>query len=131
MSKVKGVDVQVKVGSNFVAGERNATLNRSAETIDVTTKDSEGWKENEASFKEWGVDSDGLMIENDTAFEALETAFENGEAVALEIALPSGKKYSGNAIITDFPLEAPYDDEMTYSVSFVGTGALTITAAAG
>lgn len=32
--------------------------------------------------------------------------------------------FGGLAVITDYPLEAPYDDAMTYSLSFEGMGAL-------
>lgn len=130
MPKVKGVDVLVKIASNSLGGQRGASLNRSSETIDSTTKDSNGWKENEYGIKEWSVDCDGLFVESDAAYEALETAFIDGTKVSLEIAFPSGLKYSGSALITDFPLEAPYDDNVTYSVSFQGDGALTKTAAA-
>ncbi len=129
MGKIKGVDVKVKIGTAFVGGQRGATLNRSSETIDETTKDSAGWKENGAGFKEWGVDCDGLIPVDDTAYEALEDAFENGTPVELEVAEPNGKKYNGSALITDFPLEYPYDDDATYSMTFAGTGALTKTAA--
>jgi len=126
---MKGVDVLVKIGANAVGGQRGATLNRSGEAIDKTTKDSNGWKENDSGLKEWSVDCDGLLVLDDIAYGALETAFMASEAVTVEVALPGGNTYSGSAIITDFPIEAPYDDEVTYSVSFLGTGALTITPA--
>ena len=32
--------------------------------------------------------------------------------------------FGGLAVITDFPLEAPYDDSMTYSISLKGQGKL-------
>lgn len=124
---MKGVDILIKIGTTVLGGQRNATLNRSAETIDVTTKSSNGWRESVASIKDWGVDCDGLLVENDTAYTSLETAYMNGETVTVEVGFPSGTKYSGTAIITDFPIEAPYDDNVTYSVSFQGTGALTKT----
>jgi len=129
VAKIKGIDVLVKIGASAVGGQRGATLNRSGETIDTTTKDSEGWKENEAGLKEWGIDCDGLVVVDDTAYAALEAAFMASTEVTAEVAMPSGKKYSGTGIITDFPIEAPYDDEVTYSVSIVGNGALTQTEA--
>ena len=127
MPKVKGVDVVIKIGTDLLAGQRSATLNRAGETIDVTTKDSNGWKESEPGLKEWSIDCDGLFVESDTAYEALETAFINGDKVSVELGMPSGLKYSGQAIITDFPLEAPYDDNVSYSVAFAGDGELTKT----
>ena len=129
MAKIKGCKVKVKAGTLFIGGQRGATLNRSAETMDETSKDSDGWKENGVGYKEWGVDCDGLLIESNEGYEALEDAFENGTAIELDITEPSGKKYTGSAFVTDFPVEYPYDDYSTYSMSFVGTGALTRTAA--
>ena len=32
--------------------------------------------------------------------------------------------FGGLAVITDYSLEAPFDDAMTYSISFAGMGAL-------
>ena len=128
MGKVKGVNILVKIDVDgemtVVGGQRGATLNRSSEAIDVTTKDSMGWKENEYGAKEWSVDCDGLFIDNDTAYAKLEDAYMAGTKIDLEIGMPSGTTYSGAALITDFPLEMPYDESVTYSVAFVGDGAL-------
>ncbi|PER08882.1 phage major tail protein, TP901-1 family [Bacillus cereus] len=109
----------------LLAGQRNATLSRSAETVDATSKDTSGfWKENLAGFKEWSIDCDGAFIESDTAYGLLETAFINSNNVTVYIELPSGTKYKGETTITDFSLEFPYDDLVTYSISLQGSGAL-------
>ena len=42
MGKKKGVDILVSIGNNVLGGQRNATLNRSSESMDSTSKDSEG-----------------------------------------------------------------------------------------
>ncbi|SHK48969.1 phage major tail protein, TP901-1 family [Paramaledivibacter caminithermalis] len=130
----KGVDFVIKIEDgglpgtyNILGGQRGATLNRSSETIDITTKSSSGWRENEASIKEWSIEADGLLVESDTAFSDLESAYMNGTKVLVELATAAGNKYSGEALITDFPIEAPYDDTATYSVTLQGTGALTKT----
>ena len=43
MAEIKGVDVLIKIGSQVIGGQRNATIEMSAETIDTTTKSSGGW----------------------------------------------------------------------------------------
>ena len=43
MSAIKGLDVLIKVGSQVVGGQRNASLEMSAETIDTTEKSTGGW----------------------------------------------------------------------------------------
>lgn len=133
MDEIRGIDIMVSVNTGTAAvpvytavgGQRGATLNRSSETIDVSNKVSGDWKKSIAGLKEWSVDADGLLALSDAGFAALETAFEDSEEVLIQIAKGTALMYSGGAIITDFPIEAPYDDVATYSVSFTGTGALT------
>ena len=120
----RGVDVQLKIGTTFLGGQRGATLNQSTETIETTSKSSNGWKTFESSFKEWSIDCDGLIPENDTAFSALKTAYGAGTAIEVSILDKGGDGYEGSAIITDFPLEWLYDDTATYSLTLQGTGPL-------
>lgn len=132
MDEIRGIDILVSVNTGTaetpvytaVGGQRGATLNRSSETIDVSNKVSGDWKKSISGLKEWSVDADGLLALTDAGFAALETAFNNSTEVLIQIAKGIELVYSGNAIITDFPIEAPYDDVATYSVSFTGTGAL-------
>ena len=124
---IVGSKVKVYIGTVtgvVLAGQRSATLNRSAETIDTTTKDGDGWAESESGMKSWSIDCDGAYIESDAAYGTLETAFLAGTKVDAYIQFPSGAKYSGKVVITDFPLEFPYDDLVTYSISLQGSGAL-------
>jgi TP901-1 family phage major tail protein len=131
MSKIAGVTVllSVKQGENYVTvgGQSGATLNRTSNIIEVTSKDANGWQESIAGVKGWGIDCDGFLVEGDTAYEALETAWINGDKVECKIALPSGKTYTGLGFISEFPNEYPSDDAVTFSLSITGTGALTIT----
>lgn len=129
--KVAGVDVLLKVkkGASYVAvgGQKGASLSRSAETIDVTDKNSEGWAESIVGVKSWSVDCDGFVCLGDEAYELLETAFENREAIEIEIKVgdETGFTRTGSAVITDFPEEYPSDDAVTFSVSLQGASKLT------
>lgn len=110
-----------------IAGQQSLKLNRSADSIEVTTKDTgDGWKAYIAGSKEWSIDTDGLYINTDASMQALSTAFENGDPVCIKVYNKKTKKsmFGGLAVITDFPLEAPYDDSMTYSISLKGQGKL-------
>lgn len=132
MAKVSGMKVKLyikNVATGVVlGGQKSATLNRSAESMDATAKDSEGnWKEAVAGFKEWSIDADGCFVQDDAAYELLEAAFMDSTEVECYLEFPSGTKYSGKAIVTDFPIEAPFDDLVTYSLSLQGNGALAKT----
>lgn len=132
MAKIAGVDVLLyaNVGAGdktVVGGQSGATLNRETNVIEVTSKES-GWTENLAGIKSWSIECEGYVVVSDTAYDALEDKWENGEAVEVEIVVPSGNTYKGEAIIAEFPLEAPQDDAMTFSLTLQGSGALVKTA---
>ena len=131
MAKVAGVDVLVKLEDTstpgtFVTlgGQSGATLNRSTNTIDATSKDANGWAENLAGVNSWSIDCEGFIVASDAAYSDLEDAWDGRTSVKVQVLMPSGKKYTGTAIITDFPNEFPQDGAATFSLSLTGTGAL-------
>ena len=110
-----------------ISGQQGLTINRSADSIEITSKDtSGGWKAKIAGMKEWSIDNDGLYVPGDDSHGILSTAFENSEPVCVKVINGKTKKgmFGGLAVITDYPLEAPYDDAMTYSLTLEGMGAL-------
>ena len=120
----RGLDIILTINDNIVGGQRNATLNREAETIDITNKVSGGWTESMTSVKSWSIEGNGIFVVNDTALDAIETAFLNGDWVQVKVADDTWG-YTGLGVITDFPIEANYDDAATYSITITGSGALT------
>lgn len=130
---VAGKDILLAIynadGSKLLAisGQQGLTINRSADSIEITSKDTQGgWKSKIAGMKEWSIDNDGLYVPGDESHSLLSAAFDNGDPVCLKVI--NGKKkvgmFGGLAVITDYPIEAPYDDAMTYSLSLEGMGAL-------
>jgi len=137
MPAVTGVTflIQVNTGTESnptwtaVGGQRGATLNRSVDEADVTSKESLGWHEGLPTIKNWSIDFDGLVVEDDEAYKLLEAAYMESEILQVQVTTPAGNKYSGKAFLTDFPIDAPYDDAMTYTGTLQGTGPLVITPA--
>lgn len=130
---VAGKDILVMIynsdGSDLlaIAGQKGLTINRSADTIEVSSKDTEGgWKSNIAGMKEWSIDLDGVYVASDESHRVLSAAFENSDPVCLKVINNKldADLFGGLAYITDYPLEAPYDDAMTYSLTLSGNGAL-------
>lgn len=110
-----------------ISGQQGLTINRSADSIEITSKDTAGgWKSKIAGMKEWSIDNDGLYVPGDESHTLLSAAFENSEPICLKVINGKTKvgMFGGLAVITDYPLEAPYDDAMTYSLSLEGMGAL-------
>lgn len=128
-NKLAGVDVLLKASidggttKSVVGGQSGATLNRSTNVIEVTSKDGNGWAESIAGIKSWSVECEGFLVKDDAGLEALETAWENGDTIEVELEY-NGKVYSGDAILSDFPNEFPQDDAVSFSISLTGTGAL-------
>lgn len=121
---IKGMDMLVKLGVNTLGGQRGASLEMSSDAIETTAK-GESWKTQVASLKAWTVSADGLYVASDLAYKSLQTAFANGTEV--DLSLTNGTiTYSGKALISSLSVDVPYDDAMTYNVSFTGNGALTV-----
>jgi TP901-1 family phage major tail protein len=134
MAKLAGVDVLLQVESEtpgtyvIVGGQSGATLNRSTNVVDTTSKDANGWAENVAGVNSWSLECEGFIVVDDDAYGLLETAWETRATVKAQILYPNGQKYSGDCIISDFPMEYPQDGAATFSISLTGTGVLTKTA---
>ena len=125
-----------KTGDKLLAisGQQGLAINRSADTIEVTSKDTAGgWKAKIAGMKEWSIDNDGLFVPTDETHATLSEAFENADLVCIKVVNGKTKKgmFGGLAAVTDYPIEAPHDDAMTYSITLDGNGALVDLMKAG
>lgn len=128
----RGIDFLIKVNTGTaeapeytaVGAQRGASLSLSADTLDKTTKDSDGWTELLAGNKSWSISTDGLLILNDEGYMALEDAYMAGENVLVQMSTKSGALYEGEAVISTIDLEAPYDDLASYSTEITGAGKL-------
>ena len=110
-----------------VSGQQGLTINRSADAIEINSKDTMGgWKGKIAGMKEWSIDMEGLYVPTDESHKLIAKAFEDGAPICLKVINAKTKTgmFGGLAIITDYPVEAPYDDAVTYSMTFEGMGAL-------
>ena len=129
---MKGLDVLIKVNVGTseapeyvaVGAQRGASLSMASETLDKTSKDSDGWQESLSGLKSWTISTDGLLILDDEGYMALEEAYMTSENVLVQFSTKSGAMYEGDAIITTIDLDAPYDDLASYSAEFQGSGEL-------
>lgn len=138
--KLAGIDVMLYVDTdttgtapNYVllGGQGDATLNREAEEIDVSDKTSGAYGDYLTGRITWSIECDGFIVNGDPAFDVLEQAFEARRTLKVELRYPDGKTYSGEVIITEFPLEFPQDDGASFSLTLMGKGPLQISTAGG
>lgn len=110
-----------------VSGQQGLTINRTADSIEVSSKDTKGgWKSKIVGMKEWSIDNDGLYVPSDETHQQLGKAFEESKPVCIKVINAREKEgmFGGLAYVSDYSLEAPYDDAMTYSIALEGNGAL-------
>lgn len=135
MAKVKGLDIYLKVNTGTeetpvwtkVGGQKDATFDRGAATIDVTDKDSGGNEEHLPGVRNWGVSFDAFLIEDNAGFLEVEAAFDAGTQKQFQIITP-GYAYMGKATVESLSMTGPKDDAGVASFSLKGTGAFTKTA---
>ena|SRR3990167_5647021 len=122
--------IYVTVGSELVpvASSLNATLSINGSPIDVTTKDSAGWRELIAGQKSWSLAGDGKFNPeaSNYSFSDLFGLLSAGSEVVVRISeeISGDTYYEGSALVTALEMSAPMDDASTFSFTFEGTGEL-------
>jgi TP901-1 family phage major tail protein len=127
---MRGVDILIQIESKTtpgtfvtVAGQRNATFSEEAETIDMTSKMSNGYTENDYGLGSWSVSCDGVYVLGNAELTALRDAQRNKEMVKCRwVEAGSPQIEEGLAVVTSREIEGPYDAEATYSVELTGSG---------
>jgi TP901-1 family phage major tail protein len=110
-----------------IAGQQGLTINRDKDTIEVTSKDAHGgWKQFLGGLKEWSIDNDGVYVRSDDSHKQLKAAFDGDDPILIKVTNQKAQTdmFGGLAIVKSYPIEAPYDDAVTYSISLQGTGEL-------
>lgn len=139
MGIIKGQNLRILIGGNFVAFATSCTVHVSKQLEESSTKDStESWTEQEVTGKSWDISCDALFSV-ETSNDAL-----NG-ADALDLALSDehvdiiftqtsgdmnrdmnggGAVWQGQALINDISVNATNKQNVTYSLQAQGVGAL-------
>ena len=116
----------LNIGANKVAEIANWSLDLGADDIDVTSFDSNGWKEYLAGLKEWSGSAEGNFKPDDTnGQKAILNAWLSGEKLTFTFEVSSGVSFQGEAFVKP-SIEVPVDDKASFSCDITGTGALTL-----
>ena len=124
------IKIKPSSGTAVAIGKmRNWKLSVSADTVDVSSFDSNGWAENETSLKSWSGSSEGIFKKDDTnGQKAVLKALADREDVELEFYTnkeDAEADFKGKAKVTSFEIETSLKDELKISFNFEGNGALT------
>ena len=123
---IAGYGGAVKLGANKIAEISNWSLDLGADDIEITSFDSNGWKEYLAGLKEWSGSIEGNLKTDDTnGQKAILNAWLNGTKLSFTFEVSSGVSFQGEAFVKP-SIEVPVDDKASFSCDITGTGALTL-----
>jgi len=130
MSIFNGTLTILKFDGTQMAELTNVTCSLNQETFDTTSKESGGWSEILPGVRSATFSAEGLVDFQAATNKDLAdvfTAFTNRTVVAIEWtnAVTGDKKLTCNAYITSCEISAPMESEVTYSIEFQSTGAVT------
>lgn len=122
---MKGLDILIFIDNKPVAAQTSCHLNRQTRTADIGDKIALDWDDYAIGAKGWSINCSGVYVVNDAALESLEDAWFNGNPVDIQLKKDGVLSFSGQAIITYFPITAPFNMDFTYSLTLQGKGELT------
>ena len=142
MAIFNGTDLILKVSPSDGGADaklmhsQNVSLSINVDPIDISNKDSAGFRDIIGGQKSFSLSADGLMDFNPTdatvtEVDELTTQMYNRTAVTFDFTLATTASgdyyYSGSGFITSVEVSGGTEDAPTYSVSIEGSGALTTT----
>jgi predicted secreted protein len=120
----------IKVGTTVVAELTNCELTASTNMFEITSKDSGGKKEILAGNSEWSATADINVDFVSSDWDAADMWAAWNAKTALSITITNGvtgdKSFAGTAYVDNVTYTGPQGDKASGTVSFAGTGALTI-----
>lgn len=119
----RGLQILIYIDGEKVCGQKDAILNQTANFSDVSNRIEKKWEKSIVAERSWNIKCNGLVIKNAESFKKMETAFLNGTPIAV-VLMDDDKKFTGNALISSFPLTANYNDSFLYNITLTGTGEL-------
>ena len=143
-SVFNGTSLVVLIGTEVIAFATSCSLSIAIDAPDASTKQSLGWADEIGGQRSWSLTTDGLAtVVPGSVATYVTTAELNALAIARTSVLVKFTTvdnstvggitpvtgdviYSGQAFIESVDMTADMENPVTYSVSFKGTGPLTI-----
>ena len=130
---ILGKAMTLTYDSKVIARCTDFTLEVSKEPIDITTLQSDGWKEKKVDLKDWSVSFNALVTRGaDGTYsvydELLADILGTDTAITVNIDDTDGSgtiALSGSAFLTGLSTSVTVGDKVTYSGTLEGTGALS------
>ncbi|EAR51079.1 major tail protein, TP901-1 family protein [Oceanicola granulosus HTCC2516] len=130
-----GKDLLVKIDMTgdgqfeTAAGLRASRLSFNAETLDVTSLDSGGWREllGGAGVRSASISGSGVFRDADTD-ERVRQIFFDGQTPDFQVVIPDFGTVEGPFLVTGLEYAGTYDGEATFELSLASAGVLGFVA---
>ena len=119
-----GTAIVLKIGSTNIAKLKSNSMKINASAIDVSNKDSAGWKESIYGQRSGSFDFEGVWSEDGTwGFDEGYNAIVTKTALTARWSGATGDTYyQASCILTSISQTAPMEDAVTFSGTLEFTG---------
>ena len=123
----------VKYNSNVIARCTDFDFEVNKQTVDITSLDSDGWRELLVDMKEWRINFNAMVTRgavgaSEIDYDGLmqEIKFSDTPVTVMVTTATDDDNYeSGSAFLTSLRASGSVGDKVTYSGTLEGTGGLT------
>ena len=137
MSKYKGRELRIKVRTStgpdvftVIGGIRNESMTINSETVDVTDKDGNGWREllEGAGITSMSLKGSGVVSDDTVFTDHIMAAVMANTHVVLKIESGLGDVWQGTFAVPSAERAGEYNKEETFSITLESAGTITYTA---
>jgi TP901-1 family phage major tail protein len=134
MTAYRGRNLTLKFGAGgsapIITQARSHTLTVNNEIVDITNKDSNGYRTllEDAGVRSASISIEGI-VDNTTAFESFKAAAMIGTIGTYRLEFADGDVFEGLFQPTSFAVSGSHNNEQTFTASLESSGAWTFTAA--
>ena len=137
MAKFKGRELRIKVRVStgpdvftVIGGIRTESMTINSETVDVTDKDGNGWREllEGAGITSMSLKGSGVVSDDTVFTDHIMAAVMANTHVVLKIESGLGDVWQGTFAVPSAERAGEYNKEETFSITLESAGAITYTA---
>lgn len=127
-SAVRGSSMTLTLEQDPLGESRDFSLAMDQGEIPVTSRDSSRWGEFLSGTRGWTITFDHLYITSDPAKKCILAHYEDGSPATLTVLITvASQTFTGEANLTSYTMNFPYEGAVEASGTLKGTGALTIS----
>lgn len=130
MATINGTNLIIYIAGVAQGHAKECDLEISNAGRDITTKSSQGWKDNSADgLRSWKISGKGLVDFAGTGnASALFGYFSTRATLSAVLSAAGSKYYYGTVRVTSLKMSGPVEDNASYDFEMEGSGALTESA---